>query len=928
MSIKPIDLSKKKIKYLAIGDSIAEGFNPVYRFGLPGEMKTQISGLKKITGMSYPSYIADLFNQINPNSLESFDNFSITGTRVVDWLYFLGVNPKIFNFKNSIAQINSAKNMDNHKDNPFRKRINKQFGGLGLKSNTDFLKLKNKIKSANLITITIGANDLLTQIPVFEFISWKNKEMSRENLDLFIDKIYSKLFDQMKLLFATIKKLNPSANIIATSYISAFPIFFNLIDDKFIGNNEYKDGFMSHFITKLNLIINKASSENNLIYINIENKEYWKDNISKLSKVFFEIHPTSNGYKKIAHEIFSSIVLSNNFYSKDTEEIKNLFPNWTNNFSNNKLINIIDYSKIVSTDEELIRLSKIDDEEFFWKEDSSQKRYSHLRKNITFKNYVFEEVKNDSENIRGLLRSILVFVSINKLSSFDEIKKLRESKEYFYLFIKLCIKSKYFDIVTNQISEELFEIYNQNTNVDSNLFWKIIIKNVFNIGNLLILIRDLGTEFNKLNNPKFFNIIKESILSNVSELLNNEKYMVLIQTFVREIMLNKIIKNTISIETHLLEILTDYFIKSKKINLFILGLIESYFSSIANLKNLKNDDIFLEKYTKDFFKKIDAISIFKKLIQDKKIEEVICEIIFASLKIEKTTKDENEIVRNAIKLLILKIEDKEFLIKSFSKFTVNLISANKKSNLVIFSELNFGFKKNEFLDMIGNLKLRKLWTNKNDVFVLADIINLLFEKSKPNGPLYKKIMNINNDIKQEKTTSSNIFNVWMELILKINKLEGLYTVIVDALYNSYFEFKKINPLVENKDNPYYKSCYRFIVTSLWIGYRMLQKDVHINIFWSTKKGISQSLPSIVTQLYRLSTNNNFNNSTRTKLIDDIFGDIWFVENHYDTQKNDSKLRKNLLWCIKNSDKNWKNQPTWKSKKDMIFESLFKGYWDN
>ncbi|MDK2819237.1 MAG: hypothetical protein KFW07_00170 [Mycoplasmataceae bacterium] len=928
MSVKTIDLSKNKIKYLAIGDSIAEGFNPVYRFGLPGEMKTQLSGVKKITGMCYPSYIASLFNNINPNSLDSFENFSITGTRVVDWLYFLKVDPKIYNYKNSIAQIKSAKDVDNHKDNPFRKRINKQFGGFGLKSDTDFDKLKTKIKSANLITITIGANDLLTQIPIFELISWKNNKMTKENLDLFIDKIYTKLLNQMKLLFATLRKLNSEANIIATSYPSTFPIFFNLIDDKFIGNKEYENGFLSYFIDKLNLLIKNASSENNIKYINIENKEYWKSNISKLSKVFFEIHPTSNGYKKIAHEIFSSISLSNNFYSKSTEEINNLFPNWINNFSNNNLSNIIDYSKIVSTDEELIKLSKIENKKLFWQEDSSQKQYLHLKKNISFKNYVVGEVNNDSENIRSLLKTILVFISVNKLTSSNEMKKLIENKEYFYLLIKSCIKSKYFDIVANQVSEEVFEMYNYNPVVSSNDLVKIIIKNSFNIGNLLVLFRDLGVEFTKLNNPEFLELVKHSIISSVSAFFNNEKYMIVAKEFIRETILNKTFKNSVEIETNLLEILTDYFIDSKKFNSFILGLIESYFSSIVYLKNLRSDEIFLEKYTKDFFKKINIISILKDLLEEQNIHEVICQMIFSSLKIEKANNDENEIIKNAITLLILKIDDKEFLIKIFSKFIVNLISTNKKSSLVILSELTFGFKKNEFWDMVGDLKLRKLWTNKSDVFVLADIINLLFEKSKKNGPLYKKIMNINSNVKNEKISSSSILNIWKDLIVKINKIERLYIVIINTLYNSYLEFKKLNPLVENKDNPYYKACYRFIVTSLWIGYRMFQKDIHINIFWSTKKGISQSLPSIATQLYRLSMNNNFTDFTRRKLVDDIFGDIGFVENHYNPEKEKETLRKSLLWCIKNSDKFPKNGGSEEPKKDVIFESLYKGYWDN
>ena len=120
---KSIDLSKNKIKYLALGDSIAEGFNPLYSVGFPGEMKSLENNKKIISGISYPAYYANMLNSIDPNILETFENFAITGSRIVDWLYFLGVNPEKYNYSNSIKQIKAAQILDLKENNPNKKRI-------------------------------------------------------------------------------------------------------------------------------------------------------------------------------------------------------------------------------------------------------------------------------------------------------------------------------------------------------------------------------------------------------------------------------------------------------------------------------------------------------------------------------------------------------------------------------------------------------------------------------------------------------------------------------------------------------------------------------------------------------------------------------------------------------------------------------------
>ena len=83
VSIKP----QTKINYLAIGDSITAGFNSELGWEAPGRYDPVTN---KISGLSFPSFIAQYINKVEPNRLASYENLGITGSRITDWLYMLG----------------------------------------------------------------------------------------------------------------------------------------------------------------------------------------------------------------------------------------------------------------------------------------------------------------------------------------------------------------------------------------------------------------------------------------------------------------------------------------------------------------------------------------------------------------------------------------------------------------------------------------------------------------------------------------------------------------------------------------------------------------------------------------------------------------------------------------------------------------------
>ncbi|MGL4252380.1 MAG: SGNH/GDSL hydrolase family protein, partial [Metamycoplasmataceae bacterium] len=283
MSIKPIDLSKDKIRYLAIGDSIAEGFNSAYGVGFPGEKKQDPTSKKQdIRGMSYPAILAKMLNDVSPECVEEFDNFCLTGTRISDWLYFLGVDPENYNFKNSERQILDAKDYDRKENNPQKRRTYNQFGMFGIKNKSDFDKLKNKIKEANLISITIGANDWITRFPFLEIMSLKNELISMEEFENLMEEINQEIFARMKVFFDEIRRLNPTANIIVTTYPTTLPILARWNNEKMNKNSKNKV-LVSDFIHVFNTKLIDAAKDAEMYYINLEDKKYWAENIDNLS---------------------------------------------------------------------------------------------------------------------------------------------------------------------------------------------------------------------------------------------------------------------------------------------------------------------------------------------------------------------------------------------------------------------------------------------------------------------------------------------------------------------------------------------------------------------------------------------------------------------------------------------------------------------
>lgn len=928
MSSKPINIFNEKIRYLAIGDSIAEGFNSMYGVGFPGKMYfDKETNKNEISGMSYPAILAKMLNDISPNSIETFDNFCLTGTRISDWLYFLGVEPKKYNFKNSEKQILESKEYDRKENNPQRRRTYNQFGMFGINNKSDFDKLKDKIKKANFITITIGANDWITKFPFFEIMSLKNNILSKDQFDKKIDQINGEIFDRMKKFFKVVREINSTANIVVTGYPTTLPLLARLNNDELNKNSKNKI-MISDYINLFNETILKVSSEMNVQYINFENKKYWAENIDDLSRVFFDIHPTYFGYKKIAHEIFAKITLSNSFYEKSFEEIKKIMPNINKDFFESdykSFSNIIDFSETELTDESLIKISNIVNDKLFWSDNSNEKEFLSLKRSLTIKKYFSTDIRSSSyDNVKNLLNSFLQFIDENNFDPDKKINKILENKRYSLLLWEIIYKSDYLDIVVNQIQEKIDS--NRKLKIETNLmeFKQIILSKLFDTSNIFLMLKDFSIGITKSGDKELLRLIEEAAISTLLNIHNSPKYNESLKSFIKNRAVDIILKRFHSKQIDLVEMLVDNFLEIK-LELVFINLIKSYFESLDKIENLKSVNTFIRNFIRTFFRKIDMKLIVENIIGNEPLEYFLSEVIINIFELKNYTVQDVLLFKKFLKLLISKINNNDLIARIFSSFVTSYIDKSSDKNKQSILDFIWSSKSNEFWNMLKQYNIKTMWTNENDVFVLADVINLIFEKSSvEESEFYRILMNVKHPKARAHSLTSNLFSIAKDWVEKIYKIEHLYLIVANTLYNSFLEFKKINPSIKNEDNPYFKSYYRLVVSSLWVGYRLFQKDISINIFWNTKKGILKALPSISSQIYRLAMGNT-KNRERSELVNYIFGDA-YTKYLFDLNIDDRSMYKCILWYIQTSDLSYETENVKKEKRMLIINSLHNGYW--
>lgn len=207
----------KKVYYLAVGDSLATS---------EGSNGFRVKG--------YTDYLKDYLD--SKNVLEKYVNdFAKSGYRIYDLINDIENNKKVKNGK-------------------------------------EYITLKNSLVKADLVTISIGANDLLDK--------FNSEYLSEADIYNYIDEMSNDLDKLLKLIRQYCKE-----DIVMVGYYNPFK---NLNLDKYISylNDKYSD----------------VAHEYDISYVRI-------DDIFKSHPEYLpcddNIHPTQEGYKAISKEVIS-----------------------------------------------------------------------------------------------------------------------------------------------------------------------------------------------------------------------------------------------------------------------------------------------------------------------------------------------------------------------------------------------------------------------------------------------------------------------------------------------------------------------------------------------------------------------------------------------------------------------------------------------
>lgn len=296
---------KGKVKYIAIGDDYAIGNNNSDNAEKNNFYDTNT---KEVNGLSYASYLANSILLLNDEKtqLESYYNFGLQQSTSSDWLYLL--NPDKYssiNFKNMI-------NFNKELGSENQERIKSLFSDFQNYKNNKLLK---NIKEANLLTLSIGFNDIYKKDELLSLIfqDYKNEKELKDALVKYraisLNRIQNLKSNYLNII-NEIRNLNKNVNINLTGYISPF-LHFLLINS----TKEYQNTFNS-IILELNNAIQSVAKETKVNYYSFNNEEYILKNPKDFSKDLLNIYPTNNAYKKLAQDIFLKMSISSQDYNK------------------------------------------------------------------------------------------------------------------------------------------------------------------------------------------------------------------------------------------------------------------------------------------------------------------------------------------------------------------------------------------------------------------------------------------------------------------------------------------------------------------------------------------------------------------------------------------------------------------------------------
>ncbi|MDW2933484.1 SGNH/GDSL hydrolase family protein [Mesomycoplasma ovipneumoniae] len=314
-----------QINYLSIGDSISAGFNWDYSIDLRGK----IDANNKINGLSYPAFFASFIQKIKPNALKSFDNLALSWTTISDWLYLLNPENPVYKHSDK-THFNFNYHLDQKLDSPYGQQIRDVFGDFNSNS---YPKLYQKIQKSNLLTLSLGANDLMEAID-FRTIAKPMQKLATkaeanfefaQNIEIASQRIYRNL----QLLIQSLRKINPNLQIVLVGYNSLSSKIIKFFEKMLTNEIGVPENYADLVIQRLNSTIKKAAKSQKVNYVDLYNESIWQEKSSEFATNDLDIHPSTKGYKKMAQDLLFKLAFEQDLEFKKDANTK---LNWDENY--------------------------------------------------------------------------------------------------------------------------------------------------------------------------------------------------------------------------------------------------------------------------------------------------------------------------------------------------------------------------------------------------------------------------------------------------------------------------------------------------------------------------------------------------------------------------------------------------------------------
>ncbi|WP_341517631.1 SGNH/GDSL hydrolase family protein [Mesomycoplasma ovipneumoniae] len=602
-----------QINYLSIGDSISAGFNWDYSVDLRGK----IDANNKINGLSYPAFFASFIQKIKPNALKSFDNLALSWTTIRDWLYLL--NPENQAYKHSDkTHFNFNYHLDQKLDSPYGQQIREVFGDF---NSNNYPKLRQKIQNSNLLTLSLGANDLMEAID-FRTIAKPMQKLATkaeanfefaQNIEIASQRIYRNL----QLLIQSLRKINPNLQIVLVGYNSLSSKIIKFFEKMLTNEIGVPENYADSVIKRLNSTIKKAAKSQKVNYVDLYNESIWQEKSSEFATNDLDIHPSTKGYKKMAQDLLFKLAFEQDLeFKKDANTKLNWDENYVQKDANSyrRILNLGNNSEILNA-----LTVENSPEKFIFEDSEVEKLTTQNVKKATqspIENFLNVILNN---NFGGFLNRF-VQLAVQNNSSVQKIltdfwQENQNSGASFSEILQKIYSSGFFSKIINRFQNYVQDVTDNKTwekatisGLVNYIFADFDEKQIIDVLNTVVT-----SEFADKNPEK----IKELIFSSIFG-----------QTIIQDLLINNIIKIDLknkedlkvvftfdSIRKLFSKIITDYHLRSSeyKNSQNFHEIIRTY---LENPDNDSDNVVFIRNFISETLKHHESVKLLVSIIND------------------------------------------------------------------------------------------------------------------------------------------------------------------------------------------------------------------------------------------------------------------------------------------------------------------------